>query len=397
MFERLIDLPWWGYALAVLGMTHVTIVSVTVYLHRNQTHLALDLHPVISHFFRFWLWLTTGMVTREWVAVHRKHHAQVETAADPHSPQIQGIHKVLWLGAWLYRKEARRDDTLEKYGCGTPDDWIERCIYTPCTYWGPALMLLIDLTLFGAWPGATMWIVQMLWIPFWAAGVINGVGHFCGYRNYEVSDASKNIVPWGIIIGGEELHNNHHAYASSAKFSSRRWEFDLGWTYIRLLMKLKLAQVKKIAPKLIVKSDKGYCDFDTVRAVLNTRFQVMANFAKDVLRNVHREEMQKARLQGKEYCALLKRARRLLIREGSLLNEAHRTSLNQALELNPKLKTVYAMKQGLQEIWERSAATQEHLLQALEEWCRAAEASGIEALRDFSSKLRGYTLAPASL
>lgn len=397
MFERLIDLPWWGYALAVLGMTHATIVSVTVYLHRNQTHLALDLHPVISHFFRFWLWLTTGMVTREWVAVHRKHHAQVETATDPHSPQIQGIHKVLWLGAWLYRKEADREETLEKYGCGTPDDWIERWIYTPCTYWGPALMLLINLTLFGAWPGATMWIVQMLWIPFWAAGVINGVGHFCGYRNYEVSDASKNIVPWGIIIGGEELHNNHHAYASSAKFSSRRWEFDLGWTYIRLLMQLKLAQVKKLAPELIVKSDKGYCDFDTVRAVLNNRFQVMANFAKDVLRNVHREEMRKARLQGNAHCALLKRVKRLLIRERSQLNEAHRVSLNQALDLNPKLKTVYAMKQGLQEIWGRSAATQEHLLQALEEWCRAAEASGIEALRDFSLKLRGYTLAPASL
>lgn len=396
MFERLIEFPWWGYALTALAMTHATIISVTLYLHRNQTHLALDLHPIVSHFFRFWLWLTTGMVTKEWVAVHRKHHSRVETAEDPHSPQVQGIHKVLWLGAWLYRKEAHVDATLEKFGYGTPDDWVERYIYTPYTYLGPVLMLLINLALFGAWAGLAIWIIQMLWIPFWAAGVINGVGHYWGYRNFEVSDASKNIVPWGIIIGGEELHNNHHAYASSAKFSSYRWEIDLGWLYIRLLSGLKLARIRKIIPQLIVKPNKKQCDFDTVRAVLNTRFQVMANFAKDVLRHVYREEVRKARLEDRERCALLKHAKMLMVRERSQLNEAHRVSLNKALELAPKLKTVYAMKQRLQDTWERSAATQEHLLNALEDWCRAAEASGIEALQDFSLKLRGYTLAASS-
>ncbi|MDH3688436.1 MAG: transposase [Gammaproteobacteria bacterium] len=393
MFEGLIDLPWWGYVLAALAITHVTIISVTLYLHRNQTHLALDLHPVVGHFFRFWLWLTTGMVTREWVAVHRKHHAKVETAEDPHSPQVRGIHTVLWLGAWLYRKESNIQETLEKYGYGTPNDWVERNIYTPLTYVGPAFMLLINIVLFGLYPGFAIWVVQMLWIPFWAAGVINGVGHFFGYRNYEVADASKNIVPWGIIIGGEELHNNHHAHASSARFSSRRWEIDLGWFYIRVLKLVKLARVKKLAPQLLIQPDKGHCDFDTLRAVLNSRFQVMANFVKDALRPVYREEVRKARKEDRARWTLLKRAKMLMIREGSQLDETHRTSLNKALELNPKLKTVYAMKQGLQEIWGRSTTTQEHLLHALEEWCHEAEASGIEALRDFSLKLRGYTLA----
>ncbi len=242
------DLPWWGYIAYTLLLTHITIVAVTVYLHRHQAHRAVDLHPIISHFFRFWLWLTTAMVTRQWVAVHRKHHARVETAEDPHSPVVFGIRKVLLEGAELYRAEARDPAIAEKYGHGTPDDWLERNIYSTRFEYGTPLMLVIDLILFGLL-GLSVWAIQMAWIPFFAAGVVNGLGHYWGYRNYELPDASTNFMPWGILIGGEELHNNHHAFPSSAKFSSKWWEFDLGWLHIRALCALGLARVKKIAPK----------------------------------------------------------------------------------------------------------------------------------------------------
>jgi stearoyl-CoA desaturase (Delta-9 desaturase) len=248
MFSGWLDLPWWGYVVAALAMTHVTIASVTIYLHRCQAHRALDLHPLAAHFFRFWLWLTTGMVTKEWAAIHRKHHAKVETAEDPHSPQIHGINRVLWLGVFLYVKEAYNQETMERYGHGTPDDWLERNVYTPHALAGVLLLLAANLLVFGVVPGALIWLTQIAWIPFWAAGVINGVGHFFGYRSYDVPDASTNIVPWGILIGGEELHNNHHAFASSAKLSSKWYEFDIGWMYICILESLGLATVKRLAP-----------------------------------------------------------------------------------------------------------------------------------------------------
>jgi stearoyl-CoA desaturase (delta-9 desaturase) len=364
-----------------------------LYLHRTQAHLALDLHPVVSHFFRFWLWLTTGIITKEWVAVHRKHHARVETADDPHSPKIQGIEKVLFLGAWLYHKEAANLETLAKFGHGSPNDWIERHLYARHSYLGVLIMLLVNLIVFGL-PGLLIWMTQMLWIPFWAAGVINGIGHHWGYRNYEVPDASKNIVPWGLVIGGEELHNNHHAYASSAKFSSKPWEVDLGWGYIRLLSMLGLAKVKKTAPKIVVNKEKSVFDLETVKAVINNRFGVMANFIKEVLNDVCTEELRKLERKNQEY-SLIKRARRLMSRESSLLSEKSRTQLQRVLEMNANLNQVYAMKQRLQEIWSKSAVTQENLLNALEEWCRAAESSGIEALREFSRRLRRYELASA--
>src|SRR5512144_2132951 len=269
--EGLLDLPWWGVVIATLLFTHITIVAVTVFLHRAQAHRALDLHPAVSHFFRFWLWLTTGMVTKEWVAIHRKHHAKVETPDDPHSPQTRGIETVFWKGTELYRAESRNEETMAKYGHGVPDDWIERNLYSRFSWQGVGLMLAVNLALFGPL-GATIWAVQMMWIPVTAAGIINGIGHYWGYRNFACADASTNIVPWGILIGGEELHNNHHAYGTSAKLSSQWYEFDIGWLYIRTLAALRLATVRKVAPQIRFDRDKAVADLATLQAVITHRY-----------------------------------------------------------------------------------------------------------------------------
>ncbi|MHB8254513.1 MAG: DesA family fatty acid desaturase [Acidiferrobacter sp.] len=396
MMEGLVVLPWWGYVLVALAFTHITIVSVTVYLHRHQTHRALDLHPVVAHFFRLWLWLTTGMVTKEWVAIHRKHHARCETEEDPHSPQVLGLKKVLWQGAELYRKESKNTETLTKFGHNTPNDWVERHVYTGHSAMGLTLMLIINLTLFGAL-GLTIWAVQMMWIPFFAAGVINGVGHYYGYRNFECPDAATNIVPIGILIGGEELHNNHHTYASSAKFSCKPWEFDIGWGYIRALETVGLATVKKVAPIPAFTSAKEACDLDTVKAVVHHRFQIMARFAREVLHRVHEEEVRKAAAVNSQTARLLKRARRLLVREKTLIGEADHRRLQEILATNSTLQTVYTMKERLQDVWRRSALTQDQLLVALQEWCHQAEATGILALREFSAKIRTYAAHSANV
>ena len=391
LLEGLIALPWWGYVVVTLVFTHITIAGVTIYLHRHQSHRALDLHPVVSHFFRLWLWLTTGMVTKEWAAIHRKHHATSDKPGDPHSPVVFGIKKVLLEGSELYRAEAKNKETIEKYGHGTPDDWIERRVYTPYSGKGILLMLLINIALFGP-IGITIWAVQMVWIPVTAAGIINGIGHWWGYRNYEVADTSTNIVPWGIIIGGEELHNNHHTFGSSAKLSSKWYEFDIGWLYIRTLETLGLARVKKIPPELTYDKAKDHIDLDTVKAVIASRFLLMAQFARDVLKNVHREELKSIDRNDRSRFTLLKRARRLMVREPRLLDEASRTRLENALAQSQKLTTVYAMKQKLADVWQRSASTQDQLVQALQEWCREAEATGIQALREFATKLRSARL-----
>jgi stearoyl-CoA desaturase (Delta-9 desaturase) len=393
MLEGLIALPWWGYIVVALVFTHITIAGVTIFLHRHQAHRALDLHPLVSHFFRFWLWLTTGMVTKEWAAIHRKHHARCETAEDPHSPQVLGIRKVLREGSELYRAEAKNQETLDRYGHGTPSDWIEHNLYTRHSAKGIALMLVLNVLLFGP-IGITIWAVQMLWIPVTAAGVINGIGHYWGYRNYEAADASTNIVPWGILIGGEELHNNHHTFASSAKLSSKWWEFDIGWFYIRTLETLGLARVKKIPPELTYDKAKDHIDLDTVRAVITARFLVMAQFAREVMARVHRDELRNLDPGDKTRLTLLKPVRRLMVREPRLLDEAARARLQKALEQNQTLQTVYAMKQKLADVWQRSATTQENLIQALQDWCHEAEATGIHALREFSNKLRTYSLVP---
>ena len=392
MLEGLIQMPWWGYVVTTLIATHITIIGVTVYLHRHQAHRALDLHPAVAHFFRFWLWIGTGMTTKAWVAIHRKHHAKCETPDDPHSPIVLGIRKVFWQGAELYRAEAKKDDTLDKYGHNTPNDWIERNVYTPHSGAGVIVMLILDIILFGP-IGLTMWAVQMLWIPVLAAGVINGIGHYWGYRNYECADAARNILPWGILIGGEELHNNHHTFASSAKLSSKWWEFDIGWMYIRILAFLGLAHVKKVAPKPAYDPAKRVIDIETVKAVIANRFQIMARFARDVVHQVHREELQQLDRSDKTQWVRFKRARQLIVREPRLIAEPHRESLNAALAHSGKLRTVYTMKEKLQQIWQQSAATQDQLRHALEDWCRQAEATGIQALREFASKLPTYALA----
>jgi stearoyl-CoA desaturase (Delta-9 desaturase) len=392
MYSGLLEFSWWQYGVAALILTHITIISVTVFLHRHQAHRALNLHPVASHFFRFWLWLTTGMVTKEWAAIHRKHHAKCETGEDPHSPQLLGIHRVLWGGVFLYMKEARNRETLERYGHGTPDDWLERHVYAPLSGFGVALMALLDVGLFGVVPGVIIWGVQMLWIPFWAAGVINGVGHYWGYRSFQCEDASRNIVPWGIIIGGEELHNNHHAYATSAKFSNKWFELDLGWLYIWALQVLGLARVKKLAPRIQFKP-KAQCDLETLQAIITHRYDVLAKFA-GTLKATYMEEI--ARLKERvglptlTDSARLRKVKQWLHLDATTLAERDKAALNELLHSSVVLNTIYSMRQELVALWGRSNATREQLLRQLEDWCRRAESSEIAALRRFSRRLRCY-------
>jgi stearoyl-CoA desaturase (delta-9 desaturase) len=388
MLFGLLNLSFWGYVVALLVLTHITIVGVTVYLHRSQAHRSLELHPIVSHFFRFWLWLTTGMETKEWVAIHRKHHAKCETEDDPHSPQVKGIKKVFFEGAELYREEAKNADTMARYGQGTPDDWIERHLYSKHSVAGIVLMFMIDVVLFGI-PGVTIWALQMLWIPLFAAGVVNGIGHYWGYRNFECPDAARNILPLGAFIGGEELHNNHHTYPTSAKFSVKRWEFDLGWYYIRLLQFLKLAKIKRTPPKLAETPGKLHADLDTLTALITNRFQVMARYSKEVLLPVWEEETENAKTVMSK--AQLKRAKVSLIRTESLLNEEGKRQLADVIDKHHMLALVYQYRLKLQAIWGRTTATQRELLEALQEWCKQAEATGIIALRKFAANLAGFS------
>ena len=385
-----LDLPLWQVVLITLVMTHITIAAVTIFLHRSQAHRALDLHPAVMHFFRFWLWLTTGMVTKEWVAVHRKHHGHCETRLDPHSPQVFGLRRVFWQGVELYQAAASNRADMERYGRGTPEDWLERNLYSRYSWQGCGLLLVLDLALFGVY-GVTVWAVQMLWIPVLAAGVINGVGHFWGYRNYETADAATNVVPWGIVIGGEELHNNHHAFPSSARLSARRWEFDIGWLYIRLLSAVGLAKVKKLAPQPCFIEGKACVDLETLKAVIIGRMHVIRRFSNEVLHPVTREEL----CRSERHCRrLARRATRLLARESSRLDDRGRQRLEQILEQSQQLRVVYQFREQLRQIWERKAPSQEELLKLLQDWCQQAESTGIHALERFSRNLRGLALVP---
>jgi len=384
----LLNLAWWQVVLVTLVLTHITIASVTIFLHRHQAHRALDLHPLPSHFFRFWLWLTTGQVTKEWAAIHRKHHAKCETEEDPHSPVTRGIKKVLLEGAELYRAESKNQETLDKYGHGTPDDWIERKLYSKFSWQGVGLMLILDVLLFGA-IGITVWAVQMLWIPVTAAGIINGIGHYWGYRNYDCADAATNIVPWGILIGGEELHNNHHTFATSAKLSNKWYEFDIGWGYIRAMEVVGLAKVKKVAPKPVFDKAKLEADFATLQSVIANRYDVMAKYAKS-LKQAWAEEVahlkEKAQLE-KDY---LKSARKLLKRDPAKLAGEQKQELSELFKHSKALETMHQMRVELGVMWERSHLTRDQLLQQLQDWCARAEASGIKSLQEFSLRLRSY-------
>lgn len=377
----------WEIVIFVLIATHITILGTTIYLHRCQAHRALDLHPIVSHFFRFWLWLATGMNTKAWAAIHRKHHAKCETELDPHSPQTRGLKKVLWEGAELYRAEAKNDDTLTRFGHGTPNDWLENKLYTPHSTWGIISMMVIDVLLFGA-IGLTIWAIQMAWIPFWAAGVVNGIGHYWGYRNYECEDASTNLFPIGIIIGGEEMHNNHHTYATSARFSNKWYEFDIGWMWIRLFEMVGLAKVKKVAPVPKFNYKKDVVDLDTLQAIITNRYDVMARYASSVKQTWHDEfESLKAKIHNANE---LRAAKKLLEKEPEKLAEEQKAELSAVFANSKALKTMHDMREELASIWGRSNSTREQLLTQLQDWCVRAEASGIKALKEFSHRLRTY-------
>jgi stearoyl-CoA desaturase (delta-9 desaturase) len=386
----LLNLSFWGYVLATFIMIQITMMSVTLYLHRDQAHRALDLHPALRHFFRFWIFCTSGMLTREWVAIHRKHHACCETPDDPHSPVIYGIRKVLLEGAELYRAEKDNPETLKKYGRGAPDDWLERNIYLRFPYAGIALMILMDLVLFGV-PGITIFAFQMMSMPVFAAGIINGLGHYSGYRNFECDDAATNIVPWGVLIGGEELHNNHHAFPTSAKFSVRRWEFDIGWVYIRMFQTLGLAQVKKVAPRPVLQSPPStQADLENLRAIIINRMHVLRDYTKQVTLPVLKKE--KAIAAGN---AALRKAKKVLVRQPKLLDENATNRLREILSDNAALETVHEFREKLQALWSGANVSNEKLLSQLKEWCAEAEASGIKVLEEFAARLRSYQMAPA--
>ncbi len=378
----------WQILLFTLAVTHITIAGVTIFLHRCQAHRALDLNAIPSHFFRFWLWMTTGMVTKEWAAIHRKHHAKCETVEDPHSPVTRGIETVVFEGAELYRIEAKNRETIEKYGHGTPDDWIERNIYTKHSALGVSLMLVINVMLFGVL-GLTVWAIQMAWIPVTAAGVINGIGHYWGYRNFECKDASTNILPIGIIIGGEELHNNHHTFGTSAKLSAKWYEFDIGWMYISILAFLGLAKVKKVAPEPKFDRSKLVADLDTLHAVVANRYDVMAKYARS-LRSAWRDEVDQIRASSALESGFLRSSKKLLQQEPTSLESSQKQQLSELFEHSNALKTMHEMRVELGAIWERSHFTSDQLLQQLRDWCARAEASGIRSLREFSLRLRTY-------
>jgi len=380
------DLHWWQVLLIALALTHVTIASVTIFLHRHQAHRALDLHPIPSHFFRFWLWMTTGMVTKEWAAIHRKHHAKCETPEDPHSPQTRGLSTVFWTGAELYRAESENAETMTKYGHGTPDDWIERNVYTRFSVLGVSLMLIIDVVLFGAL-GAAVWALQMAWIPVTAAGIINGIGHYWGYRNFECQDASTNISPWGILIGGEELHNNHHTYPTSAKLSVKPYEFDIGWLYIRILSALGLAHVKKRPPR-IAYGDVKPADVNTLEAIIANRYEVMAGYAREV-RRAARSEIAGLKAKGEQAKAdALQGARRWLDRDDEKVPAAEQARMAVARATSPVLDKMLTMREELRQLWLNRSLNREQLTANLAAWCKRAEDSGIAALQEFSLRLR---------
>jgi stearoyl-CoA desaturase (Delta-9 desaturase) len=385
MGHGLWDLAWWQIVLYALITTHITIASVTIYLHRHQAHRAMDLHWLPAHFFRFWLWLGTGQVTKEWVSIHRKHHAKCETLDDPHSPQAHGIKKVFFEGAELYRAESKNMETMAKYSHGVPNDWIERNLYTRYSWQGVGLMLIINWALFGA-AGTAVWALQMAWIPITAAGIINGIGHYWGYRNFEAPDASTNISPWGIIIGGEELHNNHHTYPTSAKFSVKKYEFDIGWGYIRAMEMVGLAKVKKVPPKLQLGAIQPVADEKTLEALIANRYEVMAGYARDMRAACAKEIDAIKAKQGD--LSVLQTAKRWLHRDDDKVPASAQAHLLQARAAHPVLDKMAVMRDELRHMWSNTTVSREQLASDLQAWCKRAEESGIAALQEFSMKLR---------
>ena len=388
----LLQFGWGGMLLYLLVATQLTIFTVTLYLHRSQAHRGVDFHPLVAHFFRFWSWLTTSMITREWAAIHRKHHAKCETEDDPHSPMHKGIGTVFWRGADLYREARLARADIEQYGKGCPDDWIERHLYTRHANLGVVLLLALSFVLFGA-KGVAAWAIQMAWIPFWAAGVINGLGHWWGYRNFETTDTATNLTPWAVWIGGEELHNNHHAFPSSAKFALRRFEFDIGWAAIKLLEKVRLAKVLRVAPSLNLRPNIAMPDAETLRALLAHRFQAMTDYQRNVLKPALKEE---AAAAGARLRALLPRQlRKGMVDDGRWLNPEAREQLQAWVDARPRIRALLEHRRRLADVLESRGHDAAERLRRLQAWCAEAEASGVRALQDYAARLRGYALAPA--
>jgi stearoyl-CoA desaturase (Delta-9 desaturase) len=386
----LAGLGWAGLLIVLLVVTQLTIFSVTLYLHRSQAHRGVDFHPLLNHFFRFWTWLTTSMITKEWVAIHRKHHAKVETEEDPHSPRYKGVKTVFWRGVELYREARWQRADIEQYGKGAPDDWIERHLYTPHATMGPTALLFVNFALFGI-PGIALWAIQMAWIPFWAAGVVNGLGHWWGYRNFESADTSTNLTPWAVWVGGEELHNNHHAFPSSARFSMRRWEFDIGWAMIKALEKVGLAKVLRVAPTLDIRPNISVPDTDTLKALLSHRFLAMTDYQRNVLKPALKEEAAQA---GAKLRKLLpRRLRKGLVDDGRWLKPDAREQLQRWVSQRPRIRTLVEYRARLAALLEARSHDANERLKQLQAWCHEAEASGIRVLQDYSARLKGYALA----
>jgi stearoyl-CoA desaturase (delta-9 desaturase) len=388
----ILDLSVTGVVIYALAVTHITIISVTVYLHRHAAHRAVELHPLLQHFFRFWVWLTTGMITKEWAAIHRKHHAMCETEGDPHSPRVMGLKKILLEGADIYRTATHDTEIMDRFGAGCPDDWMERNVYQRFTFLGIGSMLVLNVSLLGVL-GLTVWAVQMMWVPIFAAGIINGIGHYWGYRNYECSDAATNILPWGILIGGEELHNNHHTYPNSAKLSQKPWEFDLGWFWIRTFEICGLAKARSTGPMVQKIQGKSTLDMDTAWAVLNDRFRVMAKYAEDVVAPLAEQEYHRADEATRK---LFKKAKKTLCRDDSLVDEADRNRIAELTGYSPDLKVIYEFRLQLLDVWSKRGASADELLGALKQWCVDAENSGIQALSEFVEELKSYSIPQLS-
>ncbi len=382
-FYGLLDLPWWGYVVYTLVMTHITMIAITLYLHRAQSHRALDLHPSVAHFLRFWLWLTTGMKTREWVAVHRKHHAKCETPEDPHSPVVEGIWTVLLEGTELYRYAKKDPETLARYSKGTPDDWVERNIYSAKFMRGKqgvALLLLVNLILLGI-PGLIVWAIQLAWTPFFAAGIVNGIGHFFGYRNFECPDAARNIFPIGILVCGEELHNNHHTFGNSAKLSVKAWEFDIGWMYIRILNFFKLAQPKRLPAELCeAVTTSEHIDIHAIEAIVNSKIEVFSKYTKEVLS------------PSLKNAAVRFKTKRLLKRNPALLSSEQQAFVAKARQQSEELEVVCNYRDRLSQIWSKTVTNNHELVHAFQEWCHQAEKTGIERLAHFARRIKSYRL-----
>ncbi|PCH55277.1 MAG: acyl-CoA desaturase [Legionellales bacterium] len=394
-FYGILDLSLWGYIGVTLVITHITIAAVTLYLHRCQAHNSLTLHPIISHFFRMWLWFTTGMVTKAWTAIHRKHHAKCETEEDPHSPMVLGIKKVLLEGGELYRIAAKDQEMLRRYGRGTPDDWIERNLYTKHSALGIILMMVLDLILFGV-PGMTVWAAQMCWIPIFAAGGINGIGHYFGYRNFNSPDTSTNLTPWTLIVGGEELHNNHHAYPSSAKFSVRPWEFDIGWMYISILRFFGLAKVKRQIPKSMSIVGKVNIDSQTLSALITNRQHIMTRYINKVMVPILQQAKNRAGLADRN---ILQECKKMLKLDFNLISAEKRQAFTKSFaniveqQQHKSVDVIYSLQKQLHDIWDRTTASQKELIDALHDWCKKAEATGIKSLQEFTTYMKAHALA----